>query len=92
MHLDANWLMQLAILTGIGAIGYFIKQTIKKQDTRITGVESECKRIDKDLADLKSDLPFIYVTREDYIRHMNAFENKLDRIYDRLVQGGKNDG
>ena len=38
------------------------------------------ERVEEKLNDLKSDLPLVYVTREDYIRTMNRIEDKLDQI------------
>ena len=48
----------------------------------------DIKTLDKNLNDLKADLPLIYVTREDYIRVMNRVEDKLDQI----LYGGKAKG
>ena len=48
----------------------------------------DIKALDKNLNDLKADLPLIYVTREDYIRVMNRVEDKLDQI----LYGGKAKG
>ncbi|CAH8721322.1 hypothetical protein [Paenibacillus melissococcoides] len=41
----------------------------------------------KELDDLRSDLPFIYTTREDFIRTMNNVDKKLDKIHDSMLGG-----
>lgn len=66
------------------------KQTsaVEKLDVKQTAAIDQVKT---DLNNLKSDLPFVYVTREDYIRTMNnvdkqmtTIDGKLDRL---LIQG-----
>lgn len=46
--------------------------------------------LEKELDDLRSDLPFIYTTREDFIRTMNNVDKKLDKIHDSMIGGGRN--
>lgn len=43
------------------------------------------KDVQKQITDLKADLPLVYVTREDYIRVMTRVEDKLDQ----LLYGGR---
>ena len=59
----------------VGALTFFMKKRNAE----------DIKTLDKNLNDLKADLPLIYVTREDYIRVMNRVEDKLDQI----LYGGK---
>ncbi|BFH15192.1 hypothetical protein M5X00_24425 [Paenibacillus alvei] len=98
--MEWTWVIQTVIMLGIGAIGFFLKTTLSevkqhiassakrvdeledKMDTKVAGLEREVK-------ELKSDLPFIYVTREDYIRTMNNVDKKLDRIHDTMLERGK---
>ena len=61
----------------VGALTFFMKKTL-----------TSLEELDKNLNDLKADLPLIYVTREDYIRVMNRVEDKLDQI----LYGGKAKG
>ena len=57
----------------VGALTFFIKKTLAT-------LEEADKRNAAQIADLKADLPLVYVTREDYIRVMNRVEDKLDQI------------
>lgn len=90
-------------MLGIGVIGYFLKTTvtemkeqIKLNSQRVDQTEEKMEKkiveLKKELEDLRSDLPFIYVTREDFIRTMNNVDNKLDKIYDGMLKGGSGNG
>jgi predicted PurR-regulated permease PerM len=76
---------------------------IDKNTKSIEKVASrQAERMDKletNFNDLKSDLPLIYVLREDFIRTISNVENrmqgmdkKLDHILEKLSRGGNNDG
>lgn len=104
--MDLSWILQAATMIGIGIIGYFLKTTvaelkeqIKASSKKVLDVEDKLNgkldELGKELDDLKSDLPFIYVTREDFIRAMNnvgtnfdKVGEKLDKIYDRMTERG----
>jgi len=104
--MDLNWILQTATMIGIGIIGYFLKITvaelkeqIKANSKKVSDVEDKLNGkldvLEKELDDLKCDLPFIYVTREDFIRAMNnvgtnfdKVGEKLDKIYDRMTERG----
>lgn len=64
----------------IAAMGFFFKRTLTGLEEADKKNAADIKSVEDKLNDLKSDLPLIYVTREDYIRIMNRVENKLDRI------------
>lgn len=75
----------------VGALAYFFKKTLEslekadQQNAKDVAAleehtEKEIKDLQKQVIDLKSDLPLVYVTREDYIRVMNRVEDKLDQI------------
>lgn len=98
--MDFNWILETATLCGIGAITYFLKKTLAGLEKRIEATESKVDvvenklegkigELEKELDDLKSDLPFIYVTREDFIRVTNNVDNKLDKIYECMMDRGK---
>lgn len=66
------------------------KQTaaIQKLDEKQTAA---VEKVRTELSDLKSDLPFVYVTREDYIRTMNNVDKQMTTIdgkLDRLLSKG----
>jgi len=105
--MDLSWILQTATIIGIGIIGYFLKtmvaelkEQIKASFKKVSDVEDKLNgklgELEKEIDDLKSDLPFIYVTREDFIRAMNnvgtnfdKVGEKLDKIYDRMTDRGK---
>lgn len=65
-----------------------MKKTLASLEEADKRNAEDIKTLDKNLNDLKADLPLIYVTREDYIRVMNRVEDKLDQI----LYGGKAKG
>lgn len=64
----------------VGALTFFMKKTLASLEEADKRNAEDIKTLDKNLNDLKADLPLIYVTREDYIRVMNRVEDKLDQI------------
>ena len=53
------------VLTGImGWLAYFIKKTIDEMKEQNKEQDKEMEDVQKELSDLKADLPLIYVTRE----------------------------
>ena len=64
----------------VGALTYLIKKTLTGLESADKQNAEHIERVEEKLNDLKSDLPLVYVTREDYIRTMNRIEDKLDQI------------
>ena len=48
--------------------------------------------VERQLLELKADLPISYVRKEDFIRHEVTINAKLDRIYEVLSQHNKQGG
>ena len=80
---------------GGGALTYFVKQTLndfRKADERNAQKLAEVdkrhaanyKELTQQISDLKSDLPLVYVLREDFIRSMN--NGKRDKIIGSLAE------
>lgn len=89
--MDYNWIAQTVIMLMVGALTYFMKRTLDKIETNVTNLAQKLEKIDekhgkryddleKQFNDLKADMPFIYTTREDFIRVMNGVDAKLDKI------------
>lgn len=61
---------------------------IKDVHTRVDCVElasrQELEKMKDEFNQLKSDMPLVYVLRDDFIRAMGNVEKKLDKIYDVL--------
>lgn len=60
-------------------------------DTRMDGMDSTLKtdagqwqRVERELLNLKAELPLHYVRREDYIRGQSVLEAKQDALYSRI--------
>lgn len=96
----AIWLGMLSTITGaVWAIGRVLVGQFEKQlatrfsaqderfDALMRGQEAErgnWQRIERDLLELKADLPVAYVRREDYVRGQTVIEAKLDAIHSRI--------
>lgn len=87
------------ILTGVVAVAAWgvksalgdMKKAIDKNNEQIEKVDArqtqEVEKLKTQLSDLKSDLPLVYVLREDFIRtlnnvdrNMSSMDGKLDRL------------
>lgn len=98
--MDFNTVMQTVLTLMVGALCWFIQRSIKKFDDGIAKLDERISAIDrknadkydlleKELHSLKEDMPFVYTTREDFLRIMNNVDEKLNRIlYGR--NGGQN--
>lgn len=64
----------------VGALAFFFKRTLTSLESADKKNAEDIKKIQKEMNDLKADLPLLYVTREDYIRVMTRVEDKLDRL------------
>ena len=71
----------------IGLLQNHFDATLKGIDNRLMSIEATNKeevaqwqRVERDLMDLKSQLPINYVRREDYIRGQSVIEAKLDGL------------
>jgi len=98
--MEITWILQTVTALVIGGFGFFfksllseLKNGIKKNDEKVKEVEvnlgCDIKKLKDELNDLKSDLPFVYVLREDFIRSLNNVDNKMNNIdgkLDKLLQ------
>ena len=93
--MELSWILQTVTTLEIGAIGFFLKGTmadikegIQKNDLKLKELEvklsSKIDQAEKDLNDLKSDLPLIYVLREDFIRSLNNVDTKMGNIDNKI--------
>lgn len=74
------------------------QETKRHWDEKFSGLESAAKQeaqrwqsVERELLQLKADLPLQYVRREDYVRNQSVIEAKLDglavRIENALLKG-----
>jgi len=75
----------LGVLMGLGKI--LLAQIDKRLEQRFGAVEREVQRaresernFERELLQLKADLPLHYVRREDYVRNQTVIEAKLDAL------------
>ena len=89
--MELSWILQTITTLAIGAIGFFLKGTmadikegIEKNDLKVKEIEVKLSKdiceLKNELNDLKSDLPFVYVLREDFIRSLNNVDTKMANI------------
>ncbi|SHI87665.1 hypothetical protein [Lutispora thermophila] len=71
----------------IGLIGWGVKTAISDMKDAIKKNSDDIEKVKTELSELKSDLPLVYVLREDFIRTLNNVDKqmgdmnmKLDKI------------
>ncbi len=74
----------------MGVLAFFIKRTLTQLEGADKKNASDIKDLEKQLNGLKSDLPLVYVLREDFIRAMNGVDHKLGQII--TIVSNKNGG
>lgn len=67
-----------------------IEQKVGENLARIAEQDKRSQTIERQLLELKADLPLNYVRKEDFIRHEVVLNTKLDRLRD-LMEGMKED-
>lgn len=79
------WGAQIVATIIIGILAFFLKRTFKNIDD----IKKEQEEYEKEFNNFKTNMPFVYTLREDFIRVVAGFDNKLDKILDRLSGGSK---
>jgi septal ring factor EnvC (AmiA/AmiB activator) len=81
------------IRNGILKNGEDLKEVTDKIDKRMDELEkktqADISKVQDELKQLKADLPFVYTTREDFIRTLNNVDNQMSGIgnkIDKLLQ------
>ncbi len=96
--------ISLSLTLGIALMGAFaglvklllrqVELRIEKSLETIAAESSGWRQIDRDLMQLRAELPEKYVRREDYIRGQTVIEAKLDAINSKVelvqIQGARN--
>ena len=79
------------ILAFLGLLVGFGKYLLAQIDRRMNTIEAQnraesegWKRLERELLELRADLPLQYVRREDYVRGQTVIEAKLDALYNKL--------
>lgn len=74
----------------MGVLAFFIKRTLTQLENADKKNASDIKDLERQFNGLKSDLPLVYVLREDFIRAMNGVDYKLGQIIS--IVSNKNGG
>lgn len=81
----------LETVTGEGNVW---RQNIEKSLETIAAENNGWRQVDRDLMQLRAELPEKYVRREDYVRGQTVIEAKLDAINSKVelvqIQGARN--
>jgi hypothetical protein len=94
---NEHWQIFLALAGLVAAWSLVIIASLRIMFTRsLQGVEEKVEtfgetqkafvRLERELMDLKADMPLIYVRREDFIRFDVVINNKLDKLRDLVVE------
>jgi hypothetical protein len=102
---ESGWLILGVMITLVGAWTLLIYGVLKSMLTKsgkdiddkverafaeMTEQGKKTQAIEKQILELKADLPLNYVRKEDFIRHEVVINTKLDRLRD-LIEGMKED-
>ncbi|MED3799965.1 MULTISPECIES: hypothetical protein [Lysinibacillus] len=85
----AEWIIQTAILTGIGIIGYFLKSFKTDLSQNDTELKQQIDDVEARFNNYKLEVADKYVQKDDFIRATAQTDRKLDRIYDELMKMNK---
>lgn len=96
------WQLITLALTLIGGFGGLLKlllmQFAGRMEERLEALAAESRgwrQVERELMQLRVELPERYVRREDYVRNQTIIEGKLDLINSKIelmqIQGAKRD-
>ena len=91
----AVFVFQTVITAIIGVAAWGVKNALGEIKGAISKLEAQDKenaaeiaKVRDELNNLKSDLPLVYVSREDFIRVTNNVDQKLDKLLYRQQKEG----
>lgn len=73
----------------IALIGWGVKNAISDMKDAIKKNAFDIEKVKTELSELKSDLPLVYVLREDYIRTLNNVDKQMGDMngkLDKIIQ------
>ena len=73
MVVDGQFVLNVIIMAGVGAVGWFARQ--------IWDAVQDLKR---DVHEIEVDLPKSYVSKDDFSNTLKHIEDMFQRIYDKL--------
>jgi len=80
--------LAVTLISAFGTLGkLMLSQHQRHQDRRFDAIEANAEkdagqwlRVEREMLNLKAELPMHYVRREDYIRGQSVIESKLDGL------------
>ena len=76
MTSDHIW--NLLLTLGMGAIAYMLKDWKSSIEKNLEKDEGRLDKLEEKLADLRAELPIIYVSRDDFLRAISGLDNRVD--------------
>lgn len=100
IHIVYLGLLLAAFVTGLWRVGKWLVASVEKRiDDRFSVLAADSRAwraVERDLMELRAELPNQYVRREDYIRGQSVVEAKLDAVAAKLevvqMQGARREG
>jgi len=65
-------------------VKHIVTRSLSQIETKYLENNKKIEAVEKQLYEIKADLPICYVRREDFVRNEVMINAKLDRIYDRI--------
>lgn len=78
--------INIIIMLMIGVIGYLLKTDRQANKEMLQQHRTDIEKLDQRIDTLEKELPFVYVTREEYIRQTAMFDKKLDKVYEAVTE------
>lgn len=66
-----------------------LKYDLNKLSNQMANESSAIRKLDREMMELKADLPREYVAKADFIRSFTVVEGKLDAVYNLIMQKNK---
>jgi hypothetical protein len=101
VKMTEHWQLFLALLGVVAAWGVIIvtvvlamfskvmnslKNELSTKISSLGDISADCRKVEKDLMQLRSELPERYVRREDFIRFDVGINDKLDKLRDLIEE------
>lgn len=74
------WIFSILTTVIWAIIAFWLKDWKSKMESLIGQNQCDIKNVEKSLTDLKTQMPYNYTLREDFIRSMANLEKKLEKM------------
>lgn len=66
-----------------------LKEDLGKLSNQMASESNAIRKLDREMLELKAELPREYVAKADFIRSFTVVEGKLDAVYNLIIQKNK---